>query len=178
MQRMTDWADRRLASREPCPHCLTYGVHGDGCPKREPESLHHRVPVQGSREVRLASSPALASEGRRATETESSERDAILLNGRLNRRRRLLLVAYGCAVFALSVLYVPWVGGSPRYPTMTASDYAPIWSPPGKFVAESVDVNRLMIQLTGITLVAGVVFVLLGHRRIANGDRQPVDHDN
>lgn len=77
-------------------------------------------------------------------------------------KRKKIIIGYSIIVFCLCIFFVPWVKQWPIDGVIatTALSHAPIWKPVSG-VAVDVDTKRLAIELLGVSVLAGTLFVLV-----------------
>jgi hypothetical protein len=94
----------------------------------------------------------------------------VLVDRVFNRARKAVMVVYVIS-FLLACLFVPWIGRMALSEGVEWQDfpmgYAPIWTPPE---ASRVDLETLFIELSLLTAVAALAFLLTGPRQ--KGDPQ------
>ena len=76
----------------------------------------------------------------------------------LTKWRKRIMLIYASILFIFFFLFVLWrlVSGE----LSRAVGHSPIWSPPYSGRNAVVDTSRLAVEILGVTIVAGVAFVL------------------
>ena len=84
---------------------------------------------------------------------------------KLNLARKIVLIAYCAIVSFLCFICVPFRYVTVYGQTIGFSSYAPLWNTPQHSQGYlAVDITRLCIEIIGVTLITGVVFVLFGEK--------------